>query len=289
MSKVALITGTNSGIGYSLALEFHKRGVKVYATDYQFSNTTVQTFKDLGIITYTLDVRNIQDIKKIRDIVDAEENGKLDYLYNNAGIVTAVHSTDITDEQLQDLYEINVFGPIKMTREFIKLVINAKGTIIFSGSVTKNIPLHCNSLYVSSKAALDQYISVLQLEVRNYGVKVIEVLGGMIKTDIFNNSMNSVPDDSIYNFDEYTKIFQNRKQALDKNNHKRMPADIFAKRVLDQVEKAGLNTFRIFEGGEASRLYYIPNFLPRSKILDIMLGMFNLNFNYRKHLPAEKI
>ncbi|CAM9016017.1 unnamed protein product [Wickerhamomyces anomalus] len=264
MSKVALITGTNSGIGYSLALEFHKRGVKVYATDYQFSNTTLQTFKDLGIITYTLDVRNIQDIKKIRDIVDAEENGKLDYLYNNAGIVTAVHSTDITDEQLQDLYDINVFGPIKMTREFIKLVINAK-------------------------AALDQYISVLQLEVRNYGVKVIEVLGGMIKTDIFNNSMNTVPDDSIYNFDEYTKIFQNRKQALDKNNHKRMPADIFAKRVLDQVEKSGLNTFRIFEGGEASRLYYIPNFLPRSKILDIMLGMFNLNFNYRKHLPAEKI
>lgn len=161
--------------------------------------------------------------------MDAEENGKLDYLYNNAGIVTAVHSTDITDDQLQDLYDINVFGPIKMTREFIKLVINAKGTIIFSGSVTKNIPLHCNSLYVSSKAALDQYISVLQLEVRNYGVKVIEVLGGMIKTDIFNNSMNSVPDDSIYNFDEYTEIFQNRKQALDKNNHKRMPADIFAK------------------------------------------------------------
>lgn len=288
MSKVALVTGTNSGIGHSLALEFHKRGIKVYATDYQFSEPILKEFKDLGIITHVLDVRKIEDIRIVRDII-AKEEGKLDYLYNNAGIVETVHAVDISDDQLQNIYDINLFGPIKITREFVKLIINAKGTIVFSGSVTKNIPLHCNSLYVSTKAALDQYISVLQLELKNYGVKVIEVLGGLIKTEIFSAPVNTVHEDSIYNFNEYTEIFKDRKLALEKNKKKGMSTQVFAKRTLDQLEKANLNTFRIFEGGEAARLYYLPSFLPRSKLLNSMLDTFNLNFNYRKHLTDEKI
>lgn len=286
MSKVALITGTNTGIGYSLSLEFNKRGWKVYATDYIFNKETLELFHSKDIITELLDVTKTDDIKRVAQLIQDQE-GKLDLLYNNAGIVIPVHATDITDDQLQKIYDINVFGPIKITKEFVKLIIKSKGTIVFSGSVTKNIPLHSNSLYVSSKAALDQYVSVLQLELRNFDVKVLEVLGGQIKTNIFSEEVNTVPDDSIYNFIQYKEIYKNRKIALEKNSKDKMTTDIFAKRVIDQIEKSNINTFRIFEGGHSTRLFYLPYFLPRAKLLDSMLNIFGLNFNYRKHLQEK--
>lgn len=286
MSKVALITGTNTGIGYSLSLEFAKRGWKVYATDYTFCKETLDIFHSKNIITEILDVTKDDDIKKISKLIQ-EKEGKLDLLYNNAGIVIPVHATDISNDQLNKIYDINLFGPIKITKEFVKLIIKSKGTIVFSGSVTKNFPLHSNALYVSSKAALDQYVSVLQLELRNFGVKVLEVLGGYIKTNIFAEEVTTVPQDSIYNFDQYKKIYKNRKIALEKNSKDKMTTDVFATRVIDQIEKSNLNTFRIFEGGHSTRLFYLPYFLPRSKLLDSMLNIFGLNFNYRKHLEEK--
>jgi len=290
MSKVALITGTNSGIGYALTLEFSKRGVTVYATDVKFDESTLKKFSKLNNVNpHILDVCSNNDILKIRNLIEIEQDGKLNYLYNNAGIVTPVHCTDIDDFKLQKIFQINVFGPIKLTREFIKLIISNQGTIIFSGSVTKNLPLHCNSLYTSTKAALDQYINVLQLETRNFNIKIIEIIGGLIKTNIFNEPINTVPENSIYNFTKYTKIFSNRKKVLEKNDFKKMDTKKFAEKVLDKIEKADLNTFRILEGGDSSKLYYFTNFLPRYKLLDSMLDMFDLNFNYRNHSREQKL
>ncbi|CCH46627.1 3-oxoacyl-[acyl-carrier-protein] reductase [Wickerhamomyces ciferrii] len=282
--KVALITGTNSGIGHSLSLELNSRGYKVYATDYKFNEEILKEFANNNIETETLDVRSSQDIKKIHDLIQSKE-GRLDLLYNNAGIVHISHCVDLIDEDIENLYEINLFGPMKITRQFTKLLVKSQGTVVFSGSVTKNIPVHSNSLYTSSKAALDQYVSVLQLELRNYNVKVLSVLGGYIKSNIYDTKQkNPIPIDSIYNFDQYNEAFSKRKQAFAKQESKKMETDVFVKRVLNQIENATLDTFRIFEGGHASRLYYTPFFISRSKLVNSMLDLFGLNFNYRDHL-----
>ncbi|KAH3681261.1 hypothetical protein WICPIJ_007785 [Wickerhamomyces pijperi] len=288
-TKVAFITGTNSGIGKSLVKEFNQRKVKVYASDVRFSEETSEEFKNLGnIYTDIVDVTNLDHIIAVRDKI-AELEGKIDYLYLNAGIVSVSHATDVTDEQIFNLYNINLFSNMKAVREFVRLVINAKGTIIFSGSITKFLPLHSNSLYVSSKAALDAYAHTLQLELRGYQVRVLNVLGGYIKTRIFDSHVSTVPESSIYNFPEYTEIYAQRNAKLAENAGDSMETDVFAKRVLDQIQVAGLNQVNIFEGTKSSYLYYVSRLLSTSLLFDKMLNIFGLKFDYRKHLKDDKI
>ncbi|KAH3679888.1 hypothetical protein WICMUC_000631 [Wickerhamomyces mucosus] len=288
-SKVAFITGTNSGIGRSLTLEFNRRKIKVYASDIKFDKETLELYSSLGnIIIDTFDVTSLQDIIRVRNKIALAEN-KVDYLYCNAGIVQVSHAVDITDEQLEKIYNINLFANIKIVREFVRLVINAKGTIIFSGSITKFLPLHSNSLYVSTKAALDQYAQVLQLELRGYGVKVINILGGYIKTNIFDSNVVNVPKGSIYDFDEYKQIYSQRVENLNQSSQNAMSCEEFAKRTLDKIENSNLNQVNIFEGTKSRSLYYISWLLPKWKLFDYMLNIFKLNFDYRKHLENDQL
>lgn len=286
-SKIAFVTGTNSGIGKSLVKEFNKRKVKVYASDYLFSEETLAEFEQLGnVITDIVDVTNSDHIIAIRNKI-AKAEGKVDYLYLNAGIISVAHATDVTDEQIAKTFNINLFANMKFVREFVKLVINAKGTIIFSGSITQYIPVHSNSLYVSTKAALDAYARNLQLELKGFDVKVLNILGGYIKTKIFDAIADSVPDNSIYNFPEYTKIYAQRKSKISKDIG--MEPDTFAARALNQIEAAGLNQVEICEGARSGYLYYIGRYLPTFLLFNKMLDLFGLRFDYRKHLKDDKI
>lgn len=85
-------------------------------------------------------------------------------------------ANDTTDEQVQQCYNINVFGPMRMTREFVPLLINAKGVIGFTSSVAGVNPITFQSTYTSTKAAIDLYASVLRVEMNPFGVKVINQL-----------------------------------------------------------------------------------------------------------------
>lgn len=291
--RIALITGTNSGIGKALALEFLSRGFKVYATDIKFADETVEEFKAKGgnnVITHTLDVTKLEDIKKIRKIVNEENDSTLDYLYCNAGIVKVKLATDISDADLEQIYNINLFGNIRLVREFVRLVINGKGTIVFSGSVTKFLPVHSNALYCSTKSAVDQYAYVLHTELKNYGVRVYNVLGGAVNTDIFNSGVDKPEPNSVFNFPEYAEQYGKRTERLKESGQDGMEPDVFAKRTLDQLEKASIHKFRIFEGSKALTLYYLGNYIFTCKrAADYFLNLFNLNFDYRAHLVNDRI
>ena len=285
MAKTALVTGANGGIGRALSFELVKRGYVVYATDIVFSDETTELFDaNDKVKKYIMDVTSQDAVVEIREIVKADTDGQLDLLYCNAGRPVVAMATDVTDEEIQSLFELNLFAQMRLVREFVKMIIPTKGTIVFSGSVTRGIPLHANCLYTSSKAALDQYASTLQCELRNYGVKVIDVIGGYIKTPIFHAGENyQIPQDSIYNFEEYKVAFDKKAEVLLKNSASLgMPPEEFAKRTLDQVEKANLNTLRVYEGTNSGRMSLLQTFLPQKALINHILNLFGFNFDYRK-------
>lgn len=85
-------------------------------------------------------------------------------------------TTDVTDKQVGQCFQVNIFGPMRMTREFVPLLINAKGVIGFTSSVAGVNPITFQSTYTSTKAAIDLYASVLRVEMNPFGVKVINQL-----------------------------------------------------------------------------------------------------------------
>lgn len=285
--KVALVTGAGGGIGKALVLEFHRRGYKVYATDLKFTPGRQAQFESEGITCLLLDVTSEENVAKVSTHIALDNDRKIDFLYCNAGRIEAGLAADVTDEQIRSLYELNLFANMRLVRHFVRPLINGKGTIAFSGSVTKDLPFLGNCLYSSSKAALDQYAFVLHTELRNYGVKVIDVIGGYIKTPIFDSPTTKIPHGSVYDFSEFVVLYNQRKAKL--QNSASMSPDVFARRTLDKIEKADINTFRLYEGYRSGTISLFCRWIPSKKLVDHILKIFNMDFDYREHLKNDRV
>ena len=82
---------------------------------------------------------------------------------------------------MKQCFEVNVFGAIRTVRELVPLIINAQGVIGFTGSVSGIIPFPFSCIYSASKAAIHQYAATLRLEMKPFGVKVINIVTGGVK------------------------------------------------------------------------------------------------------------
>lgn len=141
-SKTVLITGcSDDGIGYGLALTFQKQGYQVFATARNLDK--MAKLKDLPNVTsLQLDVTNSSQIEAAVATVEAQTGGTLDVLVNNAGRNHFMPYLDEDVEQLKALYDINVWGPLRVTKAFVPLLIKAQGSITFITSISGylNVP-----------------------------------------------------------------------------------------------------------------------------------------------------
>ena len=265
--KVVLVTGASGGIGYAAAIEFAKRGYNVFA-----GARRLEPMKPLqetyGINIFKLDVSSLESVKKAKEyIIEQTGDSYLDILYNNAGQSCTFPCTDVQDEDFKMCYEVNVFGPMRTVREFSPLIINAKGTIGFTGSVSGFIPFPFSATYSGTKAAINQYANTLQFEMIPFGVKVINFVTGGVKTSIADT--RPLPEDSLYNVTGMREAFLER-QAMAARNQP-MPAHIYAKKVVNDFEHAKLGGgVQYYRGKGATMLYYV-SILVRTNVLQYFL------------------
>ncbi|GMM37876.1 hypothetical protein DASC09_052010 [Saccharomycopsis crataegensis] len=257
--KTALITGAGGGIGAALSKIYAKNGYKVFAVDIKFPDEVKADFKEQEISIFHTDVTKSAEIKDLKTKL-VEEFGltKLDVLYNNAGVISALPATDFGDSVLDYINGVNFVAPIKMVREFSRFVVKAKGTIVFTTSVTGWIPLTYNSVYAATKAGLDQYARTLNSELKPLGVKVISMVTGAVDTGIGKRS--ELPEDSIFNTPETLENIEFERSLL--KFEKGMDPTIYAERAYIQLDRATLNTFRLFEGKRAGLYYFMFKWLP---------------------------
>lgn len=133
--KSVLITGcSEGGIGYALAQEFHRRGVHVFATA-----RTVSKMSSLdGLPNVTLlamDVTSQSSIESAVAVISKQTGGKLDYLVNNAGLLYTMPVLDLDIDLARQMYDVNFWGVLAVTKAFAPLVIAAKGTIANMASI----------------------------------------------------------------------------------------------------------------------------------------------------------
>lgn len=154
--KTALITGcSDDGIGYGLAVGFQKKGYHVFATARNLDKVT----KLKGLLNVTilqLDVTKPDQIEAAVASVDAQTGGTLDVLVNNAGRNHFMPYLDEDVEQVKALYDINVWGPLRVTKAFVPLLIKSKGSIAFITSISGylNVPFMGRFFHLIHQACL---------------------------------------------------------------------------------------------------------------------------------------
>ncbi|KAI1627844.1 short chain dehydrogenase/reductase [Exophiala viscosa] len=196
--KTVLITGcAPGGIGHSLALGFHARGLRVFATARKTEQ--LSTLSENGIETLSLVVDNDESIQSCKTALEKLTNGQgLDYLVNNAGVSYVMPALDIDMSEVRRLFDVNLFAIMRICQVFCPMLIQAKGTIVMIGSLAGVIPYVFGSVYNASKAALHAYANTLRVELTPLDVKVITIVTGGVKSRINAHVTRVLPEDSIY-------------------------------------------------------------------------------------------
>lgn len=187
--KVAIITGGSKGIGRSVALSLHSRGAKVvinYLQDYNASEETRRLIEDdLSLLIVQADLRNPEDRKKLVDQT-IQKFGKIDILVNNAAYLNNMTLTDLTEDEFDKFFDLNVKGLFFLTQEVVPHMGQGSRIINISSSLTGSSivrPGHC--IYVASKGAVEQFTRTLAKELAPRGITTNTVSPGPVETDLF--------------------------------------------------------------------------------------------------------
>ncbi len=187
--KVALITGSDSGIGQATAIEFAKEGADVVITYHSDKEGAEQTLNGVekagrkGII-YKLDVSDEQNVEQMFDKA-IEEFNTVDILVNNAGIDSAgIKVADLSTERWMKAIETNLNGYFFCCRRFINIrkQKGGRGKIINVTSVHEELPRSGAADYVCTKGAIRNLTKTLALELAEDGINVNNIAPGMVLT-----------------------------------------------------------------------------------------------------------
>jgi NAD(P)-dependent dehydrogenase (short-subunit alcohol dehydrogenase family) len=181
-----LITGASSGIGAHLVQTLVALGHPVFAGARQPAD--LEALAEIpGVTPVRLDVRDPEQIRQALQTVQQAGLG-LYGLVNNAGVGQLGLLPTWPDEDLQAIFDINVFGPHRITNAFVRLLIEARGRIVNIGSQGGMITSKYYGPYTMTKHALEAYSECLHDELAPYGVSVSIVQPGGIVSEIGRNS-----------------------------------------------------------------------------------------------------
>ena len=191
MEKVAIVTGSSSGIGYETALALARDGYFTYAT---MRNTSkgekileVAKNENLNIEVLELDVDNPESIKSAITKILGDKN-RIDVLVNNAGYGQFGCTEDVSVEDFKKQFETNFFSIVRIIQEVAPTMRNQNsGIIVNISSVVGRMGLPGSPAYISTKFALEGLSECLRYELGQFGVKVTMIEPGVIKTNFFDS------------------------------------------------------------------------------------------------------
>ena len=190
--KVVIVTGAASGIGRALSEELARRGASVTLADINPSpvEEAAETITKAGhkAETFVLDVSDYDAVEKM--VADTMARyGRLDYLFNNAGIAVGGEVRDCSIDDFRNVINVNLFGVVNgVAAAYPLMVKQGHGHIINTASLEGLIPFPATVSYVASKYGVVGLSNALRIEGTDLGVKVSVVCPGYIKTPIFQTS-----------------------------------------------------------------------------------------------------
>jgi 3-oxoacyl-[acyl-carrier protein] reductase len=189
--KVALVTGAGRGIGRVIALRLAQDGASVvahYAHSTAGADQTVNEIEAMGgkAVAYQADIARRGEVKAMFAAID-ENPGRLDIVVNNSGVSSGGALAEVSDEDVDYIFGINVFGPLYIASEAAKRIQDNGRIINFSSSVAK-YPLAGAGLYSAAKKAVESFTESWARELGARGITVNCVIPGATSPGMIDGS-----------------------------------------------------------------------------------------------------
>jgi len=236
--KVAVVTGSSSGIGHEISLILARNGFTTYATmrNMEKGSDLKSIAKDEKLPLYFMqfDVTDENSVKKaIKSVYD--EVGRIDILVNNAGYGLTGAFEDLSLDEIKTQYETNVFGLIRTTQEVLPIMRKQRsGMIVNISSGAGRFGFPTGSAYVSTKFAVEGLSESMSYELEPFGIKTVIIEPGMIKTNFHNAVV--VAKRSSEPSSPYAPLMAGMKDNLTKMLDNGSTAQYVAEIVLDAVK-----------------------------------------------------
>lgn len=209
--KVVLITGASSGMGHESAKYFYDHGWIVYAGARRTQR--MKDLQELGIHTHRLDVTDNESNKSFVEAA-IKEQGRIDVLINNAGYGEYGPLEEVSLENVKYQFDVNLFAASELSKLVLPLMRRQKfGRIINVTSIGENVYMPLGGWYHATKAALGIWSDVLDMEIRQFGLRSIVIQPGGTQSEwgeiaIQNAEKNLIADSP------YKKLVQVIKKVL---------------------------------------------------------------------------
>jgi len=239
-SKTFLITGASTGIGRASALWLDRRGHRVFAgVRKQADAESLSGAASERLTTLFIDVTDEAGIAAAGATVrEAQGEDGLDGLVNNAGVAVPGPLEYVESADLRMQFEVNVIGQMAVTRQFLPMIRQAKGRIVFIGSIAGRMAVPFLGPYAASKHALEAITDSLRVELQPWGIQVAIVEPGSIATPIWDKGEATAEEMVKHMNEEAHALYDDAVQALRNTAKEMSEAGIPASRVAKVIEHA---------------------------------------------------
>tara|TARA_Y100000590_G_scaffold198585_1_gene225531 strand:- start:1129 stop:1962 length:834 start_codon:yes stop_codon:yes gene_type:complete len=239
MEKIAVVTGSSSGIGFETALALARQGHFTYATmrdlDKAEEIKKIAENEKLSLKIIELDVDNEQSAENaIKSII--EEKGRIDVLVNNAGWGIWGTAEDVSLEEFREQFETNFFSVVRMIQKVAPIMRKqGSGDIVNISSVAGRIGFPVSTAYISSKFALEGLSESIRFELGQFGVNVIIIEPGVIKTKFFDSMKTAKKADEGDTYRDITlKVITGVKMMAEMGTPPKEVANVIIKAINDE-------------------------------------------------------
>ncbi|OTA57979.1 NAD(P)-binding protein [Hypoxylon sp. EC38] len=278
-TKYALVTGCGQGgIGEALVTEYTRRGIHAIATVLPLEPS--EHLSRAGITWFPLDVTDDESVLALKKHISGLTDGYLDILSPVGYTMTAI-DTDVN--AVQKMFDVNVFGPIRMVHHFHEMLIRSSGIIVNMGSIGGIVPYVYGSSYNASKASMVQWSNTLRVEMAPLSVRVLTIIAGEVGTNILKNDHGRVlPEGSFYSplATEFERHIHRIPSTTDRF--------LFAKGVVGKSLMLSPPAW-FWTGSQTALIRFLNTFFPQTIFDWLFWSMFDLGKLKRSHAQRRDI
>jgi NAD(P)-dependent dehydrogenase (short-subunit alcohol dehydrogenase family) len=254
--KIAIVTGSSSGIGYATSLLLARKGFYTYASarniDKSASLGSIANTERLPLKLIQLDVTDDSSIKAALEKIVLEK-GRIDVLVNNAGYGLFGAFEDLTLDEIKAQFETNFFGVIRVTQHVLPTMRTqgGGGVIVNVSSINGRVAFPVISAYVSTKFATEGLSESIAYELGPFGIKVILIEPGAIGSNFMNGSV--LPKRALDQQSPYSELVKKVSAKISSDHENATQPEEVAKAIVDAISTERPE-FRYVVGNDAVSL-----------------------------------
>jgi NAD(P)-dependent dehydrogenase (short-subunit alcohol dehydrogenase family) len=232
MSQVVLITGCSTGIGRNLVQWLAQAGYSVVATARKMA-----TLDDIqAALKLPLDVTQQDSVDQAVEQT-VQRLGRIDVLVNNAGYALRGAVEEIPVEQVQRMFDVNVYGVMRMIRAVAPLMRQqGAGRIINIGSIGGKLVVPVNGTYSATKYALEALSDALRLELSPFGIQVVLIEPGNIRTSFMDTAQANAKTILTNTDSPYHALYQQYQQVMTAMRRQETEPEVVSQVVQQAIE-----------------------------------------------------